>query len=210
MNFCSHLLAFAPSNFQSLSSFFLRALKRLCLPVRRPKPPRYQTGALWAKVATWRRGPRKDEPERQGLSQRMAAPSPVSSSSTNTWAETLSLSKHRALAPKTTPKPTPTYMPMNGLASLQKCTPLPPQLPSPPPAGIAHTYTCIAHARIGTQSCPHVLGYTHSCIHTWAHVCVYTPPQFSGEPRSSRGRGMRTVLCCGVWLPLDLLPTGVF
>jgi len=57
------------------------------------------------KVAALGGEPRKDEKDRQALSQNAGRPaSPVPASFTNPWAEIFSNSKHRAAAPTATPK----------------------------------------------------------------------------------------------------------
>lgn len=81
--------------------------------------PGHQTGALLAKALGG--DPKKIEKDRQGLSQKDGcSTSPDLSSVPNAWAEILPHSKHMAAVPTMTPRPTPTYLPTNRLATLQK------------------------------------------------------------------------------------------
>lgn len=104
-----------------------------------------QTGALLAKVATLEGDSRKDE-NRQGLSQRMAAPPHLCHPYSNIWPETLPHSKHDHTQTH------PDRSDHKQTSKFAKMYPTAPSAPLPSPRQALCTHTHSSH------------------IHTWAYT----------------------------------------
>ena len=210
---------------ERMSSSFLGACKRLCLPAGQPALPRASNWGPVAKVAALGGKPRKDGKDGQGLRQKNScSASPDPSSFTDTWAEIFPTTNIWLLFPSPHPN---LRLPTCSQTDWRLCKHAPHRsLCTSPRQALctdtrslhtdtwAHTDTR-AHVWVhhGQQSCPQGpcgREHSHACLHTRGHTYTHSPlhPRLSDEG-AQLVLGMRRVLHCWGLVSLDLYQIGV-